>query len=87
MEKFVGLRMGSSVRPSSRLAIVAALALLFWSGVASACPNCAGDDTGGVAYLLLMASMIIAPFGIAFVCWPIIQELGEGEPIDGEELR
>ena len=43
------------------------------AAAASACPQCAGRDDGGVGILLGLGAMILLPFGIVAVIVPVIR--------------
>ena len=54
------------------------------AGDAMACPYCAGQDEGGVAATLVLFGMMIVPFGVIGVVWPIVTREEEREMTDPE---
>jgi hypothetical protein len=61
--------------------------VLFVPTIGYACPYCAGQE-GGQGTLLLMASMILLPFGIAGVVYKVIKRVNareESELMDNEQ--
>ncbi len=63
-----------------RLAITLwGLALLGLPEAARACPQCAGQNGGGIGRLVLLGSMILFPFGVVAVVLWIIRRI-ESDP-------
>ncbi len=63
------------------------MCVLFVPTIGFACPYCAGQE-GGVGTLVLMASMILLPFGIAGVVYKVIKRVNareESELMDNEQ--
>ena len=61
--------------------------VLFVPTIGVACPYCAGQE-GGIGTLVLMASMILLPFGIAGVVYKVIKRVNareESELMDNEQ--
>jgi len=52
--------------------------VLFVPTIGYACPYCAGQE-GGMGTLVLMASMILLPFGIAGVVYKVIKRVNMRE--------
>ena len=56
--------------------------------MAQACPQCAGRE-GSTTSLLVMAAMILTPFAIAAVTYPIVRnmssKLDDGSPSEHKE--
>ena len=50
------------------------LALLLLPGTALACPSCAGGDAPGNGKLLVMAGMLVFPWGVAAVVFRTLRE-------------
>lgn len=55
------------------------------AGDAMACPYCAGRDEGGMGATLVVGAMMIVPFAVVGVVWPIVTREEEREMIDPEE--
>ena len=58
-------------RVGRRTALAAAILLAAWSGVAAACPYCAGSREAGSAYFMTAIGMGLLPigFGVGLVIW------------------
>lgn len=54
------------------------------AGDAMACPYCAGRDEGGMGATLVVGAMMIVPFAVIGVIWPIVTREEEREMIDPE---
>lgn len=55
---------------------MSALALLFCLAIPQsvwACPACAGSDDGGTAYLIILGTMILFPFGVAYIVYRLLK--------------
>ena len=39
-----------------------------------ACPACAGNDDGGMAYLIILGTMILFPFGVAYIVYRLLKQ-------------
>ncbi|MBD90524.1 MAG: hypothetical protein CL940_09315 [Deltaproteobacteria bacterium] len=55
------------------------------AGDAMACPYCAGRDEGGMGATLVVGAMMIVPFAVVGVVWPIVTREEEREMIDPDE--
>jgi hypothetical protein len=56
---------------------ISAFALLICLGIpqnAWACPACAGNDDGGTAYLIILGSMILLPFGVTYIVYRLLKQ-------------
>jgi len=45
-------------------AALVCLGALLLPSLASACPSCAGGEGGGIAFFIILGSMILLPFGV-----------------------
>ena len=54
------------------------------AGDAMACPYCAGRDEGGISSTLVVGAMMIVPFAVVGVVWPIVTREEEREMTDPE---
>ena len=57
-------------------------ALVALAGDAMACPYCAGNDDDGWGPTLLLGAMMIVPFAVVGVVWPIVTREAAREPTD-----
>ena len=55
------------------------------AGDAMACPYCAGRDEGGMGATLVVGAMMIVPFAVVGIVWPIVTREEEREMIDPDE--
>ena len=58
------------------------------AGDAMACPYCAGQDEGGIGATLVVGAMMIVPFAVVGVVWPIVtreEERAMTDPEAGED--
>ena len=56
---------------------ISAFALLLCLGApqsAWACPACAGNDDGGMTYLIILGTMILFPFGVAYIVYRLLKQ-------------
>jgi hypothetical protein len=54
------------------------------AGDAMACPYCAGQDEGGIGATLVVGAMMIVPFAVIGVVWPIVTREEERDMTDPE---
>lgn len=66
------------------LAMVVVGMVLAVAGDAMACPYCAGRDEGGIGATLVVGAMMIVPFAVVGVVWPIVTREEEREMTDPE---
>ena len=66
------------------LAMVVVGMVLAVAGDAMACPYCAGRDEGGIGATLVVGAMMIVPFAVVGVVWPIVTREEEREMTDHE---
>ena len=66
------------------LAMVVVGMVLAVAGDAMACPYCAGRDEGGIGATLVVGAMMIVPFAVVGVGWPIVTREEEREMTDPE---
>ena len=70
------------------LMLIVGLAVLAFAGDALACPYCAGRDEGGWDATLILGAMMMVPFAVVGVVWPIVTREEEKEltdPSTGED--
>ena len=66
------------------LAMVVVGMVLAVAGDAMACPYCAGRDEGGIGATLVVGAMMIVPFAVVGVVWPIVTREEGREMTDPE---
>jgi len=55
------------------------LAMLLVASSAAACPACAGREADGPGFYVALASMILFPFMVVAVAFPVIRRLDNGQ--------
>ena len=60
-------------------ALVATLLSLAGSSAAWACPACGGRESDGMAFYLVLGTMILFPFMVVGLMFPVIRRLSNGQ--------
>lgn len=76
------------MKPTLLMTLLVTGALLALGSEALACPYCAGRDDGGMSATLIVGAMMVVPFAVVGVLWPIVTREEDRElthPQDGED--